>query len=51
MKKHERSEADEIAVRRDQAVRRMIATPPTSHKGDLKRPKKESSQKPGKRGS
>lgn len=49
------SEADkkdtETARQRDELVRRMIATPPKTQKGDLKRPPEKPPQKPGKRGS
>lgn len=46
------SEAD-IARRRDETIKRMIATPPKTHKGKPKRPAQKDGppQKPGKRGS
>lgn len=48
---NERS-AEEIARRRDETVKRMIATPPKTQKGAPKRaPRNSSSSSKGKRGS
>jgi hypothetical protein len=42
---------EEIARRRDETVKRMIATPPKTQKGTPKRPPQSSSKSKGKRGS